>query len=77
MTRGIAYAIKSQAILYAASPLWCNGENHWKEAAEITKESLDKLLEESRYGIYNPAPAKLVNKKRMALIKIISFKGLV
>lgn len=63
MTRGIAYAIKSQAILYAASPLWCNGENHWKEAAEITKESLDKLLEESRYGIYNPAPAKLVNKK--------------
>ena len=51
MTRGIAYAIKSQAILYAASPLWCDGEDHWKEAAEITKESLDKLLEESRFSI--------------------------
>ena len=43
--------------------MWCDGEDHWKEAAEITKESLDKLLEESRFSIYNPAPAKLANKK--------------
>lgn len=63
MTRGIAYAIKSQAILFASSPLWCDGENHWEEAAEITKESLDNLLAEDRYKIYNPVPAKLINKK--------------
>lgn len=44
MTRAVAYAIKSQAILFAASPLWNGGENHWAEAAEITKESLDALI---------------------------------
>ncbi|WP_106829580.1 RagB/SusD family nutrient uptake outer membrane protein [Parabacteroides pacaensis] len=46
MTRAIAYAIKSQAALYAASPLWNDGTGKytWKRAAEITKEALDQCL---------------------------------
>ncbi len=54
LTKGIAYAIKSEAILFAASPLWNDGEDHWDEAAEITKASLDTLLNNG-YAIYNPA----------------------
>jgi hypothetical protein len=45
-TRAIAYAIKSQASLYAASPLWyVSGSKYtWEKAAEITKEALDQCL---------------------------------
>ena len=52
MTRAIAYAIKSQAILFAASPLWNDGENHWEEAADITKKSLDALTENG-FALYD------------------------
>ncbi|SFB88501.1 Starch-binding associating with outer membrane [Algibacter lectus] len=54
MTRGVAYAIKSQAILFAASPLWNDGNDHWAEAATVTKEALD-ALEGAGYGLFNPS----------------------
>lgn len=53
MTRGVAYAIRSQAALFAASPLWSDGEDNWSEAAQYTKEALDKL-ESAGYGLFNP-----------------------
>ena len=43
MTRGVAYAIKSEAILFAASPLWNGGQNYWAEAATVTKDAMDNL----------------------------------
>lgn len=54
VTKAVATAIKSQAILYAASPLWNDGNNYWKEAATVTKECLDSLLTHG-YELYNPA----------------------
>jgi hypothetical protein len=46
-TRAVAYAIKSQAALYAASPLWSTtGSKYtWDKATEITKEALDACLD--------------------------------
>lgn len=59
LTRAVAYAIMSQTMLYAASPLWNNGENHWEEALAITKEAKEKL-EEAGFDLFNPG--KILNK---------------
>ena len=44
MTKAVAAAVKSRAILYAASPLWNGGQNYWDEAERITKEALEQCL---------------------------------
>lgn len=46
ITRAFAYAVKSQAALFAASPLWNagSGKYSWAKATEITKEALDQCL---------------------------------
>ncbi len=46
VTRAFAYAVKSQAALFAASPLWNSGNSKytWAKATEITKEALDQCL---------------------------------
>ena len=43
MTKAVAYAVKSQTALYAASPLYSDGSISWSEAADITKACLDAL----------------------------------
>jgi len=43
-TKAIAAAVKSSAILFAASDLWNGGQTHWAEAEAITKKSLDDCL---------------------------------
>ncbi|MFB9054639.1 RagB/SusD family nutrient uptake outer membrane protein [Formosa undariae] len=53
MTRGVAYAIKSEAMLFAASPLWNDGNNFWEEALAETKEAMENL-ENAGFGLYNP-----------------------
>jgi hypothetical protein len=54
ITRGFAYAVKSQAALYAASPLWFTpGSKYtWEKAAEVTKQALDQCLAHG-YELYN------------------------
>jgi hypothetical protein len=54
ITRGFAYAIKSQTALYAASPLWfTSGSKYsWEKAEQITKEALDQCLMHG-YELYN------------------------
>lgn len=45
MTKAVAYAVKSQALLFNASPLW-NPENNaskWQQAAAASKEALTAL----------------------------------
>ena len=42
-TKALACALKSEAMLFAASPLHNEGVDHWEEAYQITKESVDKL----------------------------------
>lgn len=71
MTKSVAVAIKSQAILFAASPLWNGGKNYWAEAATITKASLDALLGKN-YALYNPASSAVKaysNYQRFFLVK--------
>ena len=57
-TKAIATAVKSGAILFAASDLWNGGQNYWAEAETITRKSLDDCLANG-YQLYstvsNPA----------------------
>ena len=71
MTKSVCVAIKSQAILFAASPLWNDGTNHWAEAATITKDALDNLLA-NNFELYNPASSTVPafsNYQRYFLLK--------
>jgi hypothetical protein len=54
LTRAVAYAIKSQTALYAASPLWftAGSKYTWERAATITKEALDECLTHG-FQLYN------------------------
>lgn len=52
VTKAVAAAIKSRAILFAASPLYNDGENHWEEAYEINKTCLSDL-KNNGYELYN------------------------
>lgn len=58
VTRAFAYAVKSQAALYAASPLWYeSGSKYtWDKATEITKEALDACLANG-FQLFNITPA--------------------
>ncbi len=42
-TKALASALKSEAMLYAASPLHNEGENHWEEAYKISREAVSQL----------------------------------
>jgi hypothetical protein len=55
MTRAVAYAIKSRAVTYAASPLWSDGTFTWDDATEINKESLYQCLTND-YMLFNIKP---------------------
>lgn len=52
VTKALAEGIKSRMILYAASPLYNEGENYWNEAYTITKTSLTNLRANG-YELYN------------------------
>lgn len=56
MTRAVAYAIKSQAVTYAASPLWSDGTYTWDDATEINKEALYECLTHD-YELFNHQPS--------------------
>ncbi len=57
ITRAFAYAVKSQAALYAASPLWYTTESKysWERVTEITKEALDQCLANG-FELFNITP---------------------
>ncbi|XCF05906.1 RagB/SusD family nutrient uptake outer membrane protein [Tamlana crocina] len=53
-TKAVAHAVKSQALLYNASPLW-NPENNtakWQAAATASKEALDALTQGGEYQLF-------------------------
>jgi hypothetical protein len=53
--KAVAAAVKSQAALYAASPLWNDGTVTWETAARYTKEALTICLEKG-FKLYDVAP---------------------
>lgn len=58
MTKSTAWAIKSQAILFAASPLWCGSQNHWEEAASVTRQAMEELRNQG-FELYDPASSTI------------------
>jgi hypothetical protein len=43
VSKALAYAIKTTAMLFAASPLYNDGGNHWEEAYQFSKTAVDQL----------------------------------
>lgn len=50
--KGVAEALKSRMMLYAASPLYNDGQNHWEEAYNVTKATLTSLRANG-YALYD------------------------
>ncbi len=51
-TKAMAAAIKSRMMLFAASPLYNNGQNYWEEAYNVNKQALASLRANG-YELYN------------------------
>lgn len=66
MTRAVAYAIKSQAVTYAASPLWSDGTFTWEDATRITAEALSQCLAND-YRLFNETPSPDIAQNAYAL----------
>ena len=66
MNRAVTYAIKSQAITYAASPLWSDGTYTWEDATQITAEALQECLAND-YKLFDVIPAADVAQNSYAL----------
>ena len=56
MHRAIPYAIMSEAVTYAASPLWSDGTYTWEDAKQITGKALLECLAHD-YALYNVIPS--------------------
>ena len=52
MTKAVAEAIRARMILYVASPLYNDGQDHWDEAYRITKEAVTNL-KKNGYALYD------------------------
>ncbi|MEC5144789.1 RagB/SusD family nutrient uptake outer membrane protein [Chitinophaga sp. 212800010-3] len=52
VNKALAEALKSRMILFAASPLYNDGQNHWDEAYTINKTSLANLRAQG-FALYN------------------------
>ncbi|TLV01564.1 RagB/SusD family nutrient uptake outer membrane protein [Dyadobacter luticola] len=66
MTRAVAYAIKSQAVTYAASPLWTDGTYNWEKATAINAEALGQCLANG-YQLFSQKPAADIAQNAYAL----------
>lgn len=71
MSRAIPYAIKSEAVTYAASPLWSDGTYTWADAKTINKEALYQCLTHD-YSLFNQAPVANAAQNAYALYFITS-----
>ncbi|MDR1102722.1 MAG: RagB/SusD family nutrient uptake outer membrane protein [Tannerella sp.] len=69
MTRAVAQAIRSQAILLAASPLYTDGTYTWADAARISGEALSGCLANG-YELFTDDPAPDIAQNAYALYAI-------
>ena len=54
VTKALAWAIKARVMVFAASPLYNDGENHWEEAYQVCKQAV-AALEGQGYKLYTTA----------------------
>ena len=66
MTRAVAYAIKSEAVTYACSPLWADGVYSWADATRINGEALRQCITHD-YVLFTDNPAAEVAQNTYAL----------
>ena len=66
MSRAVAYAIKSEAVTYAASPLWSDGTYAWADATAINKEALAQCLAND-YKLFDVTPDQSIAQNAYAL----------
>jgi hypothetical protein len=66
MTRAVVYAIKSQAVTYAASPLWSDGTFTWADATTVNAEALAACLDNG-YQLFDQKPAEDIAQNAYAL----------
>jgi len=66
MSRAVAYAIKSEAATYAASPLWTDGTYTWANATAINKEALAQCLAND-YKLFDVTPDNTIAQNAYAL----------
>lgn len=52
VSKALAEALKSTMILYGASPLYNEGQNHWEEAYQVNKTAVANL-KANGYALYN------------------------
>ena len=52
MTKAVAWAIKSRMTLFAASPLYNDGNKYWEEAYSVNKAAV-QALESNGYALYD------------------------
>ncbi len=71
MSRAISYAIKSEAVTYAASPLFSDGTYTWADATKINGEALSQCLNHN-YSLFNVQPTKNAAQNPYALYFITS-----
>jgi len=53
-TKAVAYALKSEALLFSASPLWntTNDKTKWQAAATASLDAITNLTTSSNYGLF-------------------------
>ena len=53
-TKAVAYALKSEAMLFGASPLWntSNDKTKWQAAATASQDAITNLTTSSNYGLF-------------------------
>lgn len=71
MTRAVAYAIKSESVTYAASPMWSDGTYSWAAATAINSEALSQCLAND-YRLFNETPASNIAQNAYALYNFSS-----
>ncbi|MBN9385510.1 MAG: RagB/SusD family nutrient uptake outer membrane protein [Chitinophagaceae bacterium] len=71
MTRAVAYAIKSEAVTYAASPLWSDGSYTWADATRVNGEALFQCLAND-YKLFDAVPSPSTAQNAYALYFITS-----
>ena len=71
MSRAVAYAIQSEAVTYAVSPLHSDGTFTMEEATNITAEALAQCLAND-YKLFNEVPAASVAQNAYALYHFTS-----
>ncbi|MDR1102696.1 MAG: RagB/SusD family nutrient uptake outer membrane protein [Tannerella sp.] len=66
MTRAVVQAIRSEAVLYAASPLFDDGAYSWADVTRITGEALSGCLANG-YELFHDTPAPEIAQNAYAL----------